>query len=72
MDILDPILEEEPGNAACIVEVTPRTEVCIKASFQSMLNAAQRSLCSKFILPKASATITPCLDKVYALMLKEH
>lgn len=38
MDILDPILAEEPGDAAYIVEVTPCTEACIKASFQSMLN----------------------------------
>ena len=63
MDILDPILEER-GDAARIVEVTPCTEACIKASFQSMSNAAWRSLRSKFILPKVSATITPCLDKV--------
>ena len=38
MDILDPILAEEPGDVAYIVEVTHYTEACIKANFQSMLN----------------------------------
>ena len=65
IDILYPILMEEPNDAARITEVTPRTEVCIKASFQSMPNSARRSLRSKFILPKVAATIAPCLEKVY-------
>ena len=64
MESLDPILEQEPGNTACIVEVTPRTEACIKASLHSMSNAARRSLQSKFILPKMSSTLMPRLDKV--------
>ena len=57
MDILDPILTEEPSDAARIVEVMPRTEVCIKASFQSMCNATWRTLRGKFILPKAPTTL---------------
>ena len=57
MDILDPILAEEPGDAACIVEVIPHTEARIKASFQSMPNATQRCLRSNHILPKASMII---------------
>ena len=66
MDILDSILEEEPGDAACIVEVMSCTEVCIKASFRSISNITQRGLHSKFILPKVSTTVALCLDKVYA------
>ena len=66
MDILDPILTEEPSDAARIVEVTLCTEACIKAGFQSMTNATLRCLHSKHILPKAPMTIAPCLDKVYA------
>ena len=63
---VDPILAEEPGDAARIVEVTPRTEACIKAGFQSMPNAIRRCLRSKHILAKAPTTIAPRLDKVYA------
>ena len=65
MDILDPILTEEPSDAARIVEVTPCTEACIKAGFQSMPNGTRRCLRSKHILPKAPTTIAPRLDKVY-------
>ena len=72
MDILDPVLTEEPGDAARIVEVMPRTEACIKASFQSMPNSTRRNLRSKFILPKAPSTIAPRLDKVYGDSCSEH
>ena len=65
MDILDPTSTEEPGDVARIVEVAPRTEACIKASFQSMPNTVSRNLCSRFILPKVPTIIAPHLDKVY-------
>lgn len=64
MVTLGPILEEEPSDAARIVEVAPHTKACIKASFHSMSNASQRSLQSKFILPKVSTTFILWLDKV--------
>ena len=44
IDILDPILDERPGNEARIMEVSPRTRVCITASFCSMANSARRTL----------------------------
>ena len=66
MDILDPILDEQASDEARVVEVLPRTKACIMASFHSMPNSARRSLRSKFILPKASVTRAPRLDKVYA------
>lgn len=69
MDILDPILTE-PGDAASIVEVTPRTETCIKAGFQSMSNATRRCLRSKDILPKAP--LPPLGQGLCQLLLKEH
>ena len=65
MDILDPILDEQPSDEAHIMEVSPCTEACIMASFHSMPNSARRSLQSKFILPKAPVTRAPRLDKVY-------
>ena len=51
MDILDPILDEQPGDEARVVEVSPHTGACITASFRSMTNNARRTLRSKFILP---------------------
>ena len=66
MDIIDPILDEQPGDEACVVEVSPRTGACITASFHSMTNSSRRTLQSKFILPKAPITHTPRLDKIYA------
>ena len=65
MNILDPILDEQATDEARVVEVLPRTEVCITAGFHSMPNSARRSLRSKFILPKAPVTRAPRLDKVY-------
>ena len=65
MDTLDPILDED-RDIARVVEVSPRTEECIRTSFRSLPNATRRNLRSKFILPKAPVTITPRLDKVYA------
>ena len=65
MDTLDPILDKD-RDIARVVEVSPRTEECIRTSFRSLPNATRRNLQSKFILPKAPVTITPCLDKVYA------
>ena len=38
MDILDPILDEQASDEVRIAEVSPRTEVCIMASFHSMPN----------------------------------
>ena len=66
MDILDPILDEQASDEARVMEVLPRTEACIMASFHSMPNSARRSLRSKFILSKAPVTRAPCLEKVYA------
>ena len=66
MDILDPILDEQARDEACVVEFSPHTEACITVSFHSMPNSARRSLWSKFILPKAPVTRTPLLDKIYA------
>ena len=65
MDTLDPILDED-RDIARLVEVSPRTEECIRTSFRSLLNATRRNLRSKFILLKVPVTITPRLDKVYA------
>ena len=66
MDILDPILDEQPGDEARVVEVSPRTGACITASFRSMTNNAWKTLRSKFILPKPPVTRAPRLDKIYA------
>ena len=66
MDIIDPILDEQPGDEARVVEVSPRTGAYITASFHSMTNSSRRTLRSKFILPKAPVTRTPRLDKIYA------
>ena len=66
MDILDPILDDEPGDKARIVEVSPHTGTCITVSFRSMANSVRRTLRSKFILLKVPVTCAPRLDKVYA------
>lgn len=66
MDILDPILDDQPSDEARIMEVSPHTGVCIAASLRSMANSARRTLWSKFTLPKAPVIPAPRLDKVYA------
>ena len=48
MDALDPILDEE-RDVVQVVEVSLRTEECIRTSFQSLLNATRQTLQSKFI-----------------------
>ena len=65
MDILDPILDNQPSDEAHVMEILPRTGACIMASFRSMANSARRTLWSEFILPKAPVTPALHLDKVY-------
>ena len=74
MDILDPILAEEPGDAARIVEVTPRTEACIKAGFQCQCLMPPGDACTANIFPKVPTTIAspPLGQGLRQLLLEEH
>jgi len=65
-DTIDPILEGDPSDSAHVVEESPRTEACIKASFHSMPNGVRRSLRSQFMLAKVASTISLRVDKVFA------
>ena len=66
MDILNPILAEEPSDTARIVEVTPRTEACINAGFSQCLTPPGDACTASIFSQRCQQPLPPYLDKVYA------